>query len=767
MILKPDFGIALGAPDTVTTHLQKTTPTTAVSGGRGAVVLKPDSGTALGAPDTVTTHLQKTTTRAAAAADDNHDGQLLANVKAVTQMVVDHFHVPVNFERVLEIVLDAFKITDDDYGVQEACKWAEESGWTGFPRGALATDYELLRAAGRSLVKMAARRLQQLSGNRLNRERVEATISSNNPYRARLMQLAVEGIIVPQPEGFRPNGKGPHPPLRKKYQAAHPAVNKMVYELHQQGLAFLFTKSVAEEVVQQLSPSGWTSKKKKRQGRATLDGDSKLPNSSLNGDEAKRLITDIYGPIHHPTLETIVTMILEYFEESGCSWEELVLWKKDLRGAFNLISFRPADVPLMATELIDEQNPNETVVMVFLCGIFGWTGTPAAFHVVSGALQHELRPRLIGRALIYVDDLMGVCRLRDVVHDMDEADKLCTGLLGPDAVADDKNECSRRLDTIGYTLDLDRMRATIARKNFRNTLYGFFSVDTTQLVPVRVLERLASWSSRYAFICRALRPFNKDLYTAFAGRNRLTSVRLQPRAQLAICLWRSVLVALHLDEERFAKPFDSFAKRPIRLVIETDASLKGAGCVVYTRSHDGSTTARGCSALSLRALEFGVDSGYQNCAEFIGILAGFRTARKLGYTDLEVELRTDSAVALSWAEDEKFRGDHVTNASIVFVQLMLTTGTQVTSTHIDKTLNTKCDALSRLHETPNRTAGSLMNEWGMGHCPFLDLDSDELVTELLQLCDPNNNVLESDNAAQCQQQLKQFWGQAGDLVNRF
>ena len=60
-----------------------------------------------------------------------------------------------------------------------------------------------------------------------------------------------------------------------------------------------------------------------------------------------------------------------------------------------------------------------------------------------------------------------------------------------------------------------------------------------------------------------------------------------------------------------------------------------------------------------------------------------------------------------------------------------------------------------------------MNEWGMGHCPFLDLDSDELVTELLQLCDPNNNVLESDNAAQCQQQLKQFWGQAGDLVNRF
>ena len=37
-------------------------------------------------------------------------------------------------------------------------------------------------------------------------------------------------------------------------------------------------------------------------------------------------------------------------------------------------------------------------------------------------------------------------------------------LLGPDAVADDKMEVSRRLDVIGYVIDLDTGRVLISKK---------------------------------------------------------------------------------------------------------------------------------------------------------------------------------------------------------------------------------------------------------------------------------------------------------------
>ena len=50
----------------------------------------------------------------------------------------------------------------------------------------------------------------------------------------------------------------------------------------------------------------------------------------------------------------------------------------------------------------------EELVMFFLCGIFGWSGTPAAFQVVTRASVFELSVRIVGRLLMYVDDILGV-----------------------------------------------------------------------------------------------------------------------------------------------------------------------------------------------------------------------------------------------------------------------------------------------------------------------------------------------------------------------
>ena len=73
---------------------------------------------------------------------------------------------------------------------------------------------------------------------------------------------------------------------------------------------------------------------------------------------------------------------------------------------------------------------------------------------------------------MYVDDIVGVCFAGQVESDMAVTRRICTDLLGPEAVADDKSESSTRLNVIGYTIDLTKKRVLIARKNFLTAQHG-------------------------------------------------------------------------------------------------------------------------------------------------------------------------------------------------------------------------------------------------------------------------------------------------------
>ena len=118
------------------------------------------------------------------------------------------------------------------------------------------------------------------------------------------------------------------------------------------------------------------------------------------------------------------------------------------------------------------------LVYLQIAGIFGWAETPAAFQVVTRAIQWKLCFRLQSSTIIYVDDIIGVGMLPDIESDLRLTRETCFSLLGPTAVADDKTEVGRRLDVIEYVVDLDSQRVLIARKNYLNTLHGFSSIDT-------------------------------------------------------------------------------------------------------------------------------------------------------------------------------------------------------------------------------------------------------------------------------------------------
>ena len=95
-----------------------------------------------------------------------------------------------------------------------------------------------------------------------------------------------------------------------------------------------------------------------------------------------------------------------------------------------------------------------------------------------------------------------------------------------------------RVDIIGYVIDLDRERVSFSGKNFLNTLYGFLLVDLDAAMPPKTAQRLASWSSRYGMVCRAVRPFCDALHRLSAGRtNRHAVMNKNIRINCVFCVF--------------------------------------------------------------------------------------------------------------------------------------------------------------------------------------------------------------------------------------
>ena len=218
--------------------------------------------------------------------------------------------------------------------------------------------------------------------------------------------------VFPDPN-LIPNGTCPKPPLRKKYLVTTPAVNWMIQEAYlEPGLALIVSQTFADSLEGlHYSLLSWAPKWGKKKGRPVgdlSDGGSEEGTAPLNSPNTKAVSDEVCGKIEHPTIKDLVRMILAFYREQkeidpSLTWADIRVWRMDLRGTYNLISFHPDDVHYLASQTSDEK------VIIFLVGIFGCTGTPAAFYVVTGAIVHELKHVLTGAANMYVDDIFGVC----------------------------------------------------------------------------------------------------------------------------------------------------------------------------------------------------------------------------------------------------------------------------------------------------------------------------------------------------------------------
>jgi hypothetical protein len=518
-------------------------------------------------------------------------------------------------ERVAEVVRDAFRQANEQFGAHHAAAWGRlVPEWGGQGQARAEADEAAVRAAGMSLPEAATARLALTAGNRLSPERI-GRLSPDNPERENLLKLA-KGMHIYTAEGFRRNGTSAWPPVRAKYMAAAPAVNRLLHEAYvAKGKAFLVTKDFAiKHLAEQLhlSPLGWAPKSGKVQGRPTLDAsDGGAGHQPLNSPEVKEWSDNTWGKMHNPTIADITDMICVFADECGRPWEEIELFVLDLAAAYNLITYDPADAGLMASETSDGY------VIIYLVGTFGWTGTPTAFEVVTRAIRFELqRPKFPGRTKMFVDDLPAATLASDSKRAQGIAKHVMEDLLGPGAVATEKTkstELQSSLTVIGYELDMMKLsRLGEAKKNLLRAIYGFFVVDTSRMVPVRRVEQLASWGVRYAAINETLLPFTRELYAAYAGHGRHTSVLLGPSARRAIHVFRALLVLTLLVPERATRPTWTFRVMFRKfLVVEFDASLTGGGVLLFLVDAEERETLLGGFAVSLACWKIAGEPSFQ------------------------------------------------------------------------------------------------------------------------------------------------------------
>lgn len=606
-----------------------------------------------------------------------------------------------------------------------------------FPAEALDRDLLDFTAHGHSLPALARARQASLAPTRLSLDRVHAVFGPTGTTHPsltaddfkRLCRLATVGIDVLQHEEFVPD---PTPAeLRTKYTLVASAVHRLLYKQVREGTLVVLPigSLIGHPGIHLANCVHWTTKKNKPEGRLIADLSNAPPNAQgtpLNGSagSARKLMAAryaaTYGPITHPTLSDLMTMILDQADRFG--WDRLRIWKKDLSGAFNLLWFNPDHVQLLAFPLLGD------LVAVHLAGLFGLGGLPPAFAVISRAIDAASATTLQGASAMYVDDDLGVSPEEALNADMAAADSIMKGLLGPRAVAEDKDESGRCLEWIGWDVDLDSRTVTASARNLLKVTHAFFSFHLTDRVSAEHLTRMASYASRLSMLHPLLRPFTLTFYTelTFFGENPRLRRALSGAARADVAMWRSFLLVFHTAPAVFARNIESFRQSRATLDISYDASLSGLG--VGLIALDGAAP----NLLAFAAVTFPyaetTDSSLQNTYEYVAIIAGLLLARRLGLRDFTFTLHGDSVSSLQWSVSNRAASVLARRANIAMVLLSLhLRATLLDTTHVRGVDNVTYDGLSR-----GRSAEELGLDPSRSHA--FDQDSTEL--HYLSLCDP-------------------------------
>lgn len=668
-------------------------------------------------------------------------------------------------------------------------------------RGAIDADSNELRSLG-SLEALARARMLAAAPERISPQRIHAATrdivhlldSGWPPPSSRFLApvdwqrfrddiaLAVafssQGVEVPTDPRFRPSASRGRCPLQ--YREALTAVNAHIHANRTLGFAVLVDPILLEDQGIHLQNFGFAVQHGKDKGRlvSNLSGVA-APGFSyrkarrinpaagtilpLNTKVVRDIALTRWGLISHPTLCDVARMVLRGAEEFG--WDDLVLFKEDVRGFYQLVWFHPAFVRLMCFQVFTSPDAaSPAAICVSLAGNFGWTAMPMVMEVITRLLRVLISLAMVGWMLMYVDDIIAVSPRHSWHQDRQTAIDTLQQLLGPRAHAEDKGDSTegkprREIDALGWSIDLDRRQVTVARKNQLRALHWFMVVDLDQRLDFQTKERLCSLAERYSHVFSELRLLMPALYSMLGGRHRVDPGVLlptPPRAVWAIRMWRVYLLAAEADFRAgvdAGRPLHWYAEREVTGIVEFDGCLDGTGwrllrqgvCVAsaFVSTPGGHLPSR--------------DSSYQNVMELTALTLALLHAVSLGWQDCGVRLRGDSDTVLHWSTSERFRSDHATHPASLFMSICRQYRLHIHSQSewIPGTENAICDHLSRSRPTDALASGDC------GPSGPLDLSQDERFALAMRFCRPKSltDLSESDFFA--------AWAQASTVCSTF
>lgn len=166
------------------------------------------------------------------------------------------------------LVRDSIKLGTIAWGTAQAKAWGKN--WK-FGHVRLIADAAYIAHHG-GMTGASRARWDELSGNRLTKERVHEQLDETNPYFEQVEELSKRGGGIPVwvPEDFVPNGRSEASLTKLSAQTREVggALRRMVSDgFHQKQLCFVLTLADALKYDPHISPSQWAAKAGKPQGR--------------------------------------------------------------------------------------------------------------------------------------------------------------------------------------------------------------------------------------------------------------------------------------------------------------------------------------------------------------------------------------------------------------------------------------------------------------------------------------------------------------------
>jgi len=662
---------------------------------------------------------------------DSRDDQLIQDSFQQVLIFTDGLQLvsKLTTQDIMSALQAAHTAASEYYTVRHALAWNTDFV---FPVEAIEADAALFQDCGYDFAKMCRYKQSKLAHNRLSSDRIFSIFGptgtkipgvSSMDFDT-LLEFATHGITPIVSPSFKADAVNVAP-LRDRYVKLQHTINKLIYKLYSDGTMILLRHNDALRIHGlHLSPQHHADSKGKPEGRiiGDLSGQHDHAFTPLNGsahdkDQLRAAIALKWGEIHHPTVDQLVKMVLTAADIHG--WNNIILWKKDLKGAFNLLNYNPDYCKWFAFPLTGD------IVVIHLAGLFGWIGMPHAFQVLTRVLQKLCSHLITGLCYWYVDDLMAVSLKTLYVNDSELVESHVQQLLGQGSIALTKSQHDRCLEFLGWDFNLDTQTITLCARNMNKLVHALFTFHPKDKISISHVQRLASLISRASILSRHMRPYTHTLHAITSGYHcPHVKIRLSELAQSDIMMWRAFVLLLIADPSRLSRPMESFRRQPAQYIIKYDASLTGLGVGLFAVHNN--------RLLSYAALQlpFSVDSdsSNQNTMEFVAVILGLLLAWRAKLHTFYYDLHGDNMSSLAWARSDRTNSLLARRANIIFTTISMHVHAQLAETeHIPGSMNIVFDGLSR-NVSPEE----------LGLDPSLNYPTaeDYTINEFINLCNP-------------------------------